>query len=550
MSPALIYLVKINIAIALFLLFYRLFFSGDTFWKARRIYLLASVVIAFLYPLWSVEAWWNESTVVHGLAVEYIELQELIVTPVTPVVFPWKSVLLSFYLVAVVVLLVRILVQLVSVLQLHARSKPLDIQGVGVRSLAGEITPFSFFGTIYLNPSLHTDDELRQILTHELAHVHQWHSLDVVVAELLCIGFWINPFVWILRKEIRQNLEFLADDRVVASGVDSRNYQYHLLRLSCQIPANELTNNFNISPLKKRIRMMNQPRSSKTTALKYLLIAPLSFSLIVLSNAETLAASLGNLIKSPVNELVAEPSQVIVELPATDGVETIAVSELPKTTTRSSLTVVPVEQKDPSKLNEVTVVGYAAEQPKQKDDEVVFTVVEEMPQFLGGDQALYKYLASSVKYPVAAQQKGTEGRVICQFIVDKDGKVTDPTVVRGVSTELDAEALRVIRAMPLWKPGKQKGKAVNVKFTLPINFSLQRSTNEKASSDVLVKKYPVIVIDGEVKPEGFDLNSIKAEDIEEVTVLKSNNDPAQKEKLITQYGERAAEGVILIKMKK
>lgn len=550
MNPALIYLVKVNIAIALFLLFYRFFFSGDTFWKARRIYLIASVVIAFLYPLWSVEAWWNESTVVHGLAVEYIELQELIVTPATPVVFPWKTVLLSVYLVAVVVLLVRILVQLVSVLRLHARSKPLEIQGIRVRGLAGEITPFSFFKTIYLNPSLHKEDELRQILTHELAHVTQWHSLDVVLAEILCVGFWLNPFVWIFRREIRQNLEYLADDRVVTSGVDSRNYQYHLLRLSCQIPANELANNFNISPLKKRIRMMNQPRSSKTTALKYLLIAPLSFSLIVLSNAETLAASLGNLIKSPENELVAEPAQVIVELPASVGVETNAVTELPKTSTRSSLTVVPVEQKDPSKLNEVTVVGYAAEQPKQKDDEVVFTVVEEMPQFLGGDQALYKYLASSVKYPVAAQQKGTEGRVICQFIVDKDGKVTDPTVVRGVSTELDAEALRVIRAMPLWKPGKQKGKAVNVKFTLPINFSLQRSTNEKASSDVLIKKYPVIVIDGEVKPEGFDLNSIKAEDIEEVTVLKSNNDPAQKEKLITQYGERAAEGVILIKMKK
>lgn len=550
MNPALIYLVKVNIAIALFLLFYRFFFSGDTFWKARRIYLLASVVIAFLYPLWSVEAWWNESTVVHGLAVEYIELQELIVTPATPVVFPWKTVLLSVYLVAVVVLLVRILVQLVSVLRLHARSKPLEIQGIRVRGLACEITPFSFFKTIYLNPSLHKEDELRQILTHELAHVTQWHSLDVVLAEILCIGFWLNPFVWIFRREIRQNLEYLADDRVVASGVDSRNYQYHLLRLSCRIPANELANNFNISPLKKRIRMMNQPRSSKTTALKYLLIAPLSFSLIVLSNAETLAASLGNLIKSPENELVAEPAQVIVELPASVGIETNAVTELPKTSTRSSLTVVPVEQKDPSKLNEVTVIGYAAEQPKPKDDEVVFTVVEEMPQFLGGDQALYKYLASSVKYPVAAQQKGTEGRVICQFIVDKDGKVTDPTVVRGVSTELDAEALRVIRAMPVWKPGKQKGIAVNVKFTLPINFSLKRSTNENAPADVLVKKNPVIVIDGEVKAEGFDLNSIKAEDIEEVTVLKSNNDPAQKEKLITQYGERAAEGVILIKMKK
>ena len=568
MSPVLIYLLKVNIAIALFLLFYRLFFSGDTFWKARRVYLIASVVIAFLYPLFSIQAWWNESTVVHGLAVEYIELQELVVTPANTVVFPWKSVLLTVYFSVVAGLLIRMLAQLLSILRIHFRSQRIVIQGVKLHNLSVEITPFSFFGAIYLNPSLHSDEELRQILTHELAHVRQWHSLDVILAELLCVGFWMNPFMWMLRREIRQNLEYLADDKVVASGVDSRHYQYHLLRLSCHMPDFQLTNKFNISPLKKRIRMMNQPRSSKTTALKYLLIAPLSFSLVVLSNAETFAASLSSLIHSPVISLESETDQVNVVLPVSDVSDNKpensqkvnsrvteskdGESTKPTVTTvinSSELKLVGVEKIDPSRLNEITVVGYAPEQSNQHDDNLVFTVVEEMPQFVGGDQELYKYLASMIQYPVAAQQKGVQGRVVCQFIIDRNGKVTEPSIVRGVATELDAEAIRVILGMPSWKPGKQKGKTVNVKYTLPINFRLQgKSTDNKVVAQL--KKNPVIVIDGDVKVEGFDLNNIKPEEIEEITVLKQDNDPAQKEKLIKQYGERAADGVILIKMKK
>lgn len=569
MNPTLIYLLKVNIAIALFLLFYRLLFSGDTFWKARRVYLVSSVLIAFAYPVFSLQSWVSESPVLRGLAVEYVELQEFVVTPTAAVVVPWKEILLGIYLAVALMLTIRILIQLTSIVKLKLQSQQLILQGLTIRKLNGEITPFSFFGTIYLNPDLHSEEETNQILTHELTHVLQWHSLDVVLAELLCVLFWMNPFVWLLRKEIRQNLEYLADDGVVASGVDTRHYQYHLLRLSCQLPGYQLTNKFNISPLKKRIRMMNQPRSSKTTALKYLLIAPLSFSLVVLSNAEALASSLVELMPAPVTELMPASVAELITAPVAELVtETKAEinAELEPATLESPvqeiidqkkeesvkstkiLTVEPVTA-DPSKLQEVTVVGYPPVVAQQKDDNTVFTVVEEMPQFIGGDSELFKYLANSVRYPVAAQQKGIEGRVICQFVVDRDGKVTDPAIVRGVSPELNAEALRVVQNMPVWKPGLQKGQAVRVKYTLPINFRLQNQSNEKPASTIL-KQHPVIVIDGEIKEVGFDLSSIKPENIEEVTVLKSQDDPAQIEKLVKLYGERANEGVIIIKMKK
>lgn len=109
----------------------------------------------------------------------------------------------------------------------------------------------------------------------------------------------------------------------------------------------------------------------------------------------------------------------------------------------------------------------------EEDTDVVFVVVESMPQFPGGEPALFKYLNDNIKYPVIAQESGIQGRVICQFVVNRDGSIVDIEVVRSVDKSLDAEAVRVISRMPRWTPGKQRGKTVRVKYTLPVNFRLQ-----------------------------------------------------------------------------
>ncbi|MGM9825533.1 MAG: energy transducer TonB [Paludibacteraceae bacterium] len=121
------------------------------------------------------------------------------------------------------------------------------------------------------------------------------------------------------------------------------------------------------------------------------------------------------------------------------------------------------------------VIAAPVEAPvEEEEEEVVFVVVETMPEFPGGQQALFKYLSENVKYPVIAQENGIQGRVICQFVVNKDGSIVDVEVVRsGGDASLDKEAVRVIKSMPKWKPGKQRGKAVRVKYTVPVNFRLQ-----------------------------------------------------------------------------
>src|ERR1035437_3540591 len=288
MNVTLMYFFKVNIAIALFYLFYRLFFAGDTFWKTRRYYLLSSILISFAYPLLSIENWLDKQESVKAIVVNYATLPEFTIRPEQQTNwFSVENILLAIYGLGSLVLFVRLFVQLISILRIRLQGKRQVIQGIFIIALEKEITPFSFFNAVFMNPALHNEHETQQILAHELTHVRQGHSFDVLLSEMLSILFWFNPATWLLKREIRQNLEFLADDKVIESGFDSKVYQYHLLQLSYQTPEHKLGNKFNVSPLKKRIIMMNQKKSAKASLLKYSLIVPLALALVVSSNAQT-----------------------------------------------------------------------------------------------------------------------------------------------------------------------------------------------------------------------------------------------------------------------
>ncbi|OIP84245.1 MAG: energy transducer TonB [Porphyromonadaceae bacterium CG2_30_38_12] len=152
--------------------------------------------------------------------------------------------------------------------------------------------------------------------------------------------------------------------------------------------------------------------------------------------------------------------------PVPDVVEVINVVE-------DDVIVESVEINTEDDKNKEVVIAAPVSAPVEEEDNVVFQVVETMPAFPGGDQALFRFLGENVKYPVIAQENGIQGRVICQFVVNKDGSIVDVEVVRPVDPSLDKEAVRVIKSMPKWSPGKQRGKSVRVKYTLPVNFKLQ-----------------------------------------------------------------------------
>lgn len=516
MNAIIVYCLKVNIAIALFYLFYRLFFANDTFWKTRRFYLLFSILLSLTYPFLSIETWLEKQETIKTAIMSYNLLPEITVNAGVEAGF-WnaETILSGIYMLVVSLLLVRMTFQLLSILNMRLRGKKALVQDVEVIVLTQKLTPFSFFSSVFLNPSLHNERETREILAHELTHVRQGHSYDVLISEVFTILFWYNPASWLMKRDMRQNLEFLADNHVISSGFDSKIYQYHLLQLSYQMPEVTLGNKFNVSPLKKRITMMNQQKSSKAGLLKYALIVPLALALIISSNAQT---------------IVNKAKKVVDAKPSTTKV----VNKKPEAILIESKTNIPaVEQ------------GVISETPNvsgQNNDNKVYEVIEKMPEFPGGDNALIQYLTSNIKYPVLASEKGIQGRVIVRFIVGADGTVRNAEVVRSVESTLDAEAVRVVNSMPKWTPGEQNNEKVAVYYALPISFKLQ-GNDTKTQKVSGAMSNALIVVDDVVMPAGFDIKTIKPENIATIDVLKDASATAV-------YGEKGKNGVVVIRTKK
>jgi len=542
----LMYFLKVNIAIALFYLFYRLVFYNDTFWTTRRFYLVFSILLAAVYPFVSVSGWLEKQEPMQAIMAGYVQLNVVTVTAAPESVITIENLLLAAYGIVSLFLLVKMAVQLVSILRWKFKGKKIVLDGIEIMAIDGKITPFSFFTTIYMNPALHNEHETRQILTHESTHARQWHSLDVILSELTTILFWINPAAWLLKREIRHNLEFLADNSVLQSGVDSKNYQYHLLQLSYQVPENQLINKFNVSPLKKRIIMMNQQKTKKAGILKYSLIVPLALALVLSSNAEALVSKAKNIISQKTDEST--------ESSATINAPVLSATNDPVNTEKKV-----VQTPEASVIEELKPAQEVAGEDK------VYTTIEKMPQYPGGVNELMRYLARNIKYPKDAQQKGIQGKLIVQFVINKSGKVENAKVLRGVDPSIDQEGLRVVNTFPDWIPGEQSGKKVSVFYTLPIAFKLDDGTKTESTSDknaVTVTAYklldkpktaidpnnpPVYIIDGVQQPKG--IVNIKQETIASMDVIKPDTEK-RKAELIAQYGEQAANGVIKITTKK
>lgn len=500
-SETFIYLMKINIAFIVFYLFYRLLFSRDTFFTSRRVCLLTILVLSLCYPLIPFTFGEEQRAVIQETVSQYttVFLPEITVRPDEAVTrFTVTGIVGLCYGLVASVLLIRILLQIFSIFRLMGKGERVLCHSTPVIALPAHVTPFSFFKWIFINPSLYESHDLQEILTHEKTHVDQCHSVDVMISELLCALFWINPAMWLLKREIRRNLEFLADKQVVTSGFDRKAYQYHLLRLTCTSAAAQIVNKFNVTPLKKRIMMMNKKRTSKMGLVKYALLFPVVGLLILSSNVQAIVQQNGEyasvvgkdsiVAKGIVMDADNKPlKNVILVIRETNigtftnekGEFTITVKpgaelffsyvgkkgQLRKVNDEKRL-VVKMEN-DLVSMEEVIVVSSYDTTGVSKD---IFVTVEDMPEFPGN---INEYLGKNVKYPVEAQKQKIQGRVIVQFVIEKDGTISEVKALRPVHPLLDAEAMRVVKAMPKWKPGTQRGEPVRVSYSMPINFRLQ-----------------------------------------------------------------------------
>ena len=506
MTPEFAYLLKVNVAFVLFYAFYRLFFYKDTFFKLRRAILLAFFGLALFYPLLNIQDWVRQQEPIADVIYMYSAmLPEATAKADAAASVDWHGWLLGslgfIYWGIVAFLCGRFLVQLSSILWLAHTSERVVIHETPVYALRKAAGPFSFFRMVFLHPESHSDKETDEILTHECTHVSQWHSIDVILSEMMCMACWFNPFVWLLKREVRHNLEYLADNTVIQSGYDSKSYQYHLLGLAHHQSVTTLYNSFNVLHLKNRIMMMNKKRSPGFVRTKYLIFIPLVGILMLLSNIEAVArltvrlaneATVSNAMVTATGILVDETGQPLIgasvvvkggkERTITDKKGAFSLEVPANAILRCSYQGRESQEVLAADMTNNTHLSLSSK--SREMNEQVFTVVEKMPSFPGGDAELLKYIATNIKYPKESQDNGEQGRVICSFIVGRDGSVNNPEVLRGVTPLLNEEAVRVINTMPRWNPGMQRGKAVAVKYTVPITFRL-KSPVEEAKEETL-----------------------------------------------------------------
>ena len=424
-----LYLLQVNVGLILFYALYKLVCTRDTFFRSRRFILIVSLVLPFILPFIDVREWLeSRDRMIMLTHFDYSAvLPEIVVGSEAAEtgnrVFVLSEWIGYLYLAGLVVLLVRLAIQAFSLYRLMVRMPEKEINGVRVKCLNDPSGPFSFFRWIFMNPAAVKEDEISEILTHEMAHVKQHHSVDVLLAEIVSICCWMNPFAWLLKREVRLNLEFLADRKVMEAGFATKSYQYHLLGLAYNHKYG-LSNNFNFSHLKQRIIMMNKKKSNAAGHIKYALFVLPAFALLVAGNIS--CSQDASQTEDAKEEVVAPVSPEAKEAPADSTAK-----------------------------------------------EEVFMVVEQMPEYPGGMKEMLKFLQENVKYPENAMKNNVQGRVIVQFVIEKDGTPTEFKVARSVDPDLDAEALRVLQTMPKWKPGMQRGEVVRVKFTVPVSFKLQ-----------------------------------------------------------------------------
>lgn len=418
-----------NIRAALYLLLfafaYLLFLRRNASAGFNRFYLLLTSVLALVLPLISFNIFQVRNDAIYAafqlpeILVNNLGVAETDIAKTTVFSF---SVFSVFALVSIFFLLVYVsrLLYISALIYGHRKEK---ISEMTLVKLQNDKVPFSFFHWLFISDELKSDYRFEAVLAHEKAHAKRLHSLDVLFIELLQVVFWFHPAWYFMRAELKAMHEYEADELAI-SQVNKSAYQKSLLELTTFGGMLWLTNPFNVSLIKKRLLMMNQKNGNQPAQkwLKLLLVLPFLAAAILIQSCNF----------------------------ATDTVEEVTVKDI-----EIAKENIPVP-----------------EEPKAPEDEL-FTVVEVMPQYPGGVQEMMNFLANNLTYPEKARREQIEGRVFLNFIVEKDGSVSNVKILRGIGAGCDEEAIRVVELMPKWEPGYQRGQAVRVAFNLPVNFRLE-----------------------------------------------------------------------------
>jgi TonB family protein len=476
MSAMFIYMVKAAVYLAAFYLVYSLMLSRDTTYSRNRAFILLSLTSSFFLPLITFHFVKPLDIQFFGKFLSEVLIignrsqsagSEALQSSAGPL-----QIIFTVYIIGVIVCLFKFLIDFSNLIFLIARKRN---KGSRIIRFHGFNTAgFSALGYIFINTRL-SPEEAGQIIKHEQNHLRQNHFLDIIFLEMVITFQWFNPVAYLFNRALRAIHEFQADQDCLSSGVTMVSYQSLLLSQVFKSKAFNLTNSFsNPSLIKRRMVMMTKKRTSSFANMKLLLVLPITGIVFLAISAYTEIPNplttqvLPVTLPDSFSDLSVNPSS---SFPLSALNQYLSKASLKKSSVdaKKSEEVPPPPPPPPSSSD----VNTDLTEKLISEEEVPFVVVEEMPLFPGGPNELLKFIASETNYPEAAKNNNIEGKVIIRFCVTAKGGVSMASVLKGVSPELDKEALRVVNSLPTFIPGKQGGKPVPVWYMVPIAFTLR-----------------------------------------------------------------------------
>ena len=516
------HLLPIAATVAVLWLVYRFLFRNSNRLYFNRYFLLTSMLLALAMPLLGLLSGIEVPQMVtlkqnmfNGMMLNEVivthdgqpMLPEVIVTTnTTPSRFSVWQVMGGIYLIGVGVMTLLFLIKLGKLVVLIIRSPKRKMSSCTAVFTGREQGSFSFFRYAFF-PNENVDPD---IMRHEMSHIAHHHSWDILFAEVMMILQWFNPFIYLYKKELQSLHEYQADRDVVATGVDKKNYMMLILQQCTAVDFSGMSNNFSLILTKKRIKMIT--RNEKAKGLWWRLLATLPvLAILMIANTKVTAQDASTKLS---NQAVDKPITIemgqfeiydddgapiqlndtiiygedgsSIKFQASDAFDPITGEPCKKLTvtsynadgTENSFFITETEKRGDTarySIEPFSISGSLFEtllDVATSKEDTVYQIVEQMPQYTGGEEAMMKYVAENIKYPQAAKDKNISGRVFVGFIVEKDGSVSTVKVLRGIGGGCDEEAVRVIKEMPKWKPGMQKGKPVRVNYMMPIFFKL------------------------------------------------------------------------------
>lgn len=529
------HLLPIAATVAVLWLVYRFLFRNSNRLHFNRFFLLTSMLLALAMPLLGLLSGIEvpQMATLKQNMFNGMMLSEVIVTPdgqpvlpevsvttdATPSRFSVWQVMGGIYLLGVGVMTLLFLIKLGRLVALIIRSPKQKMAGCTAVFTGKEQGSFSFFRYAFF-PNENVDSD---IMRHEMSHIEHHHSWDILFAEVMMILQWFNPFIYLYKKELQSLHEYQADRDVVATGIDKKNYMMLILQQCTAVDFSGMSNNFSLILTKKRIKMIT--RNEKAKGLWWRLLATLPvLAFLMIANTKVTAQeqkAVDHTLKVSISPFEVfdddgAPMQLIkdtifyeddgtyVKFETSDGFQPETGEPCKKLTItsynadgtpRNNFFITETERRGDTSTYSIepftfTLSEHLFEQLidiATSEVDTVYQIVEEMPKFPGGEKALMDYVSNNVKYPEEAKNKNIAGRVFVSFVVEKDGSIGEVKVLRGIGGGCDEEAVRVIKEMPKWKPGMQKGKPVRVNYMMPIFFKLDdgqpaKSTKNEESS--------------------------------------------------------------------